>query len=776
MAAETFPRQQWILPRMVDVSARLVEAAGGDALIAQILAGRGFTSPDAARAFLDPASYRPAPPADLPGLVQACALLEEVIRVSQTILIWGDFDVDGQTATALLVTALQNLGAHVTYFIPDRNRDGHGIALDRLRERIEMHDPAVLLTCDTGISERGAVAAARRAGITTVITDHHALPDHLPEADVIVNPALLPAGHPLATLPGVGVAYKLIEHLYAQFNRSTALAQFLDLVALGIVADVAVQTGDTRYLLQMGLRHLQNAPRPGLRALADVAGLEIESLSAMDIAFDLAPRLNAAGRLADASIGVDLLLTADLARARILAAQVDGLNRQRRALQADVYANARQQLTINPALAQGPALLLGAASWHPGVIGSAAGQLAEAAQRPAFFYTVGDDGLLRGSARSVPGIDVHAALIAAQDLLVRFGGHSGAAGFTLRAEDLPAFQARLFEALAIQTPSAERPTLTIDAVVSLAELTPQFADRVQRLGPFGEGNPPVTFLSTDLSLKSAAFLDRAQQHRRLTIEDPSGARQSLIWWRGGEQTLPDSAFDAALQIDLRTRAGTNAPQLVLIDYRRAATAAAPSVAQQRDIIDCRNTPDPARTLEEMRQRYPESAVWAEGYRTADSPGRACHQLDRAPTLIVYTVPPGSLRMQDALARVQPERVILIGAPPLISTFTDAQRRLLELCKYVISRQAGRTTLDDLAGALAQTPAAVRSLLLVVEAQGDIEVSTPEDAVMIAPGAGATAKDLNGRTAQAQAIFSETAAYRTFFRQASPSAILEWEQV
>ena len=719
---ETSRGQQWILPRAADVNARLVEATGGDPLLAQILAQRGFTSPEAARAFIDPAYYHPASPETLPDLVHAATLLDKAIRAHETILVYGDFDADGQTSTALLLDALAGLGAHAVYTIPDRSLESHGIHIERLQEQIAAQRPDLLITCDTGISDQDAIAYARHAGLTTIITDHHALPDLLPDADAVVNPRRLPSDHALASLPGVGVAYKVIEFLYTMRGQQAVLSPLLDLVALGIVADVAAQTGDTRYLLQMGLRQLQTAPRTGLRALADVAGLAVEALTVTEIAFDLAPRLNAAGRLADAALGIELLTTNDLPRARVLAAQVDGLNRQRRALQNGIYSDARRQLDADPTLLDRPALLIGSDNWHPGVIGAAAGQLAESTQRPVFLFTSGKDGLLRGSARSTPKYDIHAALIATQELLVRFGGHAEAAGFTLHAEDLDAFRETLFAALAVMQPSKDLPALPIDATVSLRELTPAFAERIRRLAPFGEANPPVTFLVIGLVLKSAAFIDRAKQHRRLTVQDPSGLRQSLIWWRGGEGPLPDSVFDAAIQIDLRARQATADLQLTLVDFRRAASAPPEVISPRREIIDCRNTPDPVRALTDLLEHYPGASTWAEGYRRDESPGSPLRQLDESHTLIVYTTPPGSQQLHEAWAQVQPELVILLGVDPPLQNLTDLQRRMLELCKYVILRQNGQTTLSDLAGALAQTPAAARALLDLSAAQGELDVS------------------------------------------------------
>ncbi|WP_119072935.1 single-stranded-DNA-specific exonuclease RecJ [Aggregatilinea lenta] len=773
--ADTARSSQWTLPPPADVNARLIEAVGGDALVARILAQRGYTSPDAARAFLDPAYYRSAPSSDLPDLDRAADLLDDALHAGRTILIWGDFDVDGQASTALLVEALRGLDGQVIFTLPERSRRSHGVHRADLTDLVAQHRPGLLLTCDTGVSSHDAIAYARQAGITTIITDHHTLPDPLPDSDAIVNPHRLPDNHPLAALPGVGVAYKLIEQLYTLRGRVRDLPRFLDLVALGIVADVSPQVDDTRTLLQLGLRQMQTAPRVGLRALADVAGLAAETLTAGDLAFDLAPRLNAAGRLADATLGVDLLLADDLAQARILAAQVDGLNRQRRALQSDVLADIQRQMEANLSLLDRPALLLSSETWHPGVIGPAAGQLAEELQRPVFLLNASGNPI-RGSARSVPGYDVHAALSAVQDRLVSFGGHSRAAGFALRATDLEAFRERLFAALERMQPDVDLPAIAIDAIVSLAELTPTLANRLQQIAPFGEGNPPVTFMVTDLTLRSAAFVDRARQHRRLTVQDPSGMRQPLIWWRSAHRVLPADAFDAAIQFDWRTRATTSGePQLILLDFRRAASALPEVPAPRREVIDCRASPDPLRALDALKRDYPDAAIWAEGIPAATSPGRPLHQLERAPTLIVYTTPPAAGRLNEALKRTQPERVALVAAPPPLQTLADLQRRLLELCKYVIGRLHGSTTLDDLAGALAQTPGVVRDLLDLAAAQGEIGVSYATNVVMIAPGTGIRDASLDDQRARTLAHLGETAAYRTFFRRAAPHALLGWDE-
>ncbi len=316
---------------------------------------RGFDRVETARSFLDPKHYRPAAPADLPNLVTAVARLSRAIRERERICVWGDFDVDGQTSTTLLVSTLRDLGAEVSYHIPHRERESHGVNLPVLKELLA-EGVELLLTCDTGVSAHEAVDYARERGVEFVITDHHDLPPTLPQACAVVNPKMLSVDHPLRELPGVGVTYKLAEALYEDAGRPGGAAQHLDLVALGIVADVAVQSGDTRYLLQRGLKALRRTERLGLQELIKLADLKPERLTEEDIGFQLAPRLNALGRLGDAQVAVELLSTLDRTRARILAAELEGLNAQRKLLVDQVMRAALAQIDRDPSLLEHSAL------------------------------------------------------------------------------------------------------------------------------------------------------------------------------------------------------------------------------------------------------------------------------------------------------------------------------------------------------------------------------------------------------------------------------------
>ena len=378
----------------------LADLVGGHALVAQYLARKGITSVTGAERFLYAERYSPSSPAELPDIDRAVDRLVRAIRDRERILVWGDFDVDGQTSTALLYSALQRRGANASYHVPNRFSEGHGIHLPALKHHLDS-GVDLLLTCDTGVSAHDAVEYAASRRVDTIITDHHALPDSLPAAVAVVNPQRLAEGHPLRELPGVGVAYKLIEALYRDDDASF----LLDLVALGIVADVMVQVDDTRYLLQRGLEELRQNQRLGLKAILERAQIPAAELNEGHIGFAIAPRLNALGRLADANPAVELLTTNDWGRARALANTLEGLNAKRKFLSNQVYVSAIAQIEKEPWLLDYAALVLSQADWHSGVIGIVASRLVEEFGLPTVLISTPDE-TGRGSARSVAGVDI----------------------------------------------------------------------------------------------------------------------------------------------------------------------------------------------------------------------------------------------------------------------------------------------------------------------------------------------------------------------------------
>ncbi len=763
---------EWTLATSDSPDHALLQAVGGSPLVAQILTQRGYTTPDAARAFLSPEFYSPAPPEAIPDLPKTAGILEHSIINHNTILIWGDFDVDGQTSTSLLLSALRRLDAVVEFYIPHRLRESHGIQLDSLRQQLSTLRPAVLLTCDTGVSAHESIDYAKSQGVITLITDHHDLPPELPAAAAVVNPKRLPLGHALSALPGVGVAYKLIEALYTRLGRAEELPQFLDLVALGIVADVAEQVSDTRYLLQIGLDRLRDTRRIGLQALIETAGLPAGRLNATDIGYQIGPRLNAAGRLDDARLVVELLTTDDPARAQILAMQLEGLNNQRRLLNRQIYAAAQEQIARDPSLLDWEALVLTHPTWHAGIIGIVASRLAEFYQRPTVLLTTADDVTARGSARSVPGYDIGAAIAAQSDLLLTYGGHSGAAGLSLPVDNIPAFRHRLSNTLHDSRDPSARPGLHLDAFIAWDALMLDLAAELNRLAPFGEGNPRITLATRDLTLKSAAFIGRSHEHRRLIVEDANGTRHNVVWWNSADQPLPDGLFDLAYQLEINTYQDQTELQLVLVDYHRSASAVIEVLQPQRQVIDRRGSPYPDQVLHDLLDQYPDAAVWAEGYRRAESPGLPLSELSTAAVLIVYTTPAYPQALQNALERVKPDMIVLLGINPPTQAFPDVLKRILGLVKYVLNQQQGQITLSALSEAAGQSNITIRLALDYLAAKGEIEITyTRGDSFTMTPADNAPTLDLAERLAAVQISTAETAAYRAFFQRATPPQLL-----
>ncbi|MCD6425549.1 MAG: DHH family phosphoesterase, partial [Anaerolineales bacterium] len=395
-------QKEWVFPDLVDIPANIQTEFGGSSVFNQTLFRRGIQTIDSARGFLNPGLYLPASPSQLPGLPKAVDRIQEAFKKNQKILVWGDFDVDGQTSTTLLVSALSGHGSEISHYIPNRALESHGVSVDTLQHQISQISPSILLTCDTGIDAFESVSYAQSAGIDVIITDHHQLPNNLPSAYSIVNPNFLSEHHPLFNLPGVGVAYKLIEALYSNLQLDPEI--FLDLVALGIVSDVARQTHDTRYLLQKGLVLLQNTSRLGLQQLLSIAKINPEDITEETIGFVIGPRLNALGRLDDANSCVEFFTTPDLSRAAELAQQLESLNSQRRILTETIFQDSIKMVTNYPEYAQDyPILVLqGPPQWHPGVIGIVASRLVERFHKPVIMLSQ-DGKLARGSARSIPG-------------------------------------------------------------------------------------------------------------------------------------------------------------------------------------------------------------------------------------------------------------------------------------------------------------------------------------------------------------------------------------
>lgn len=768
----------WIDPQPVVVSGEMRESIGGHPLVAEALVRRGISTPESARAFLDPNHYTPASAADLPDIDDAADRILRGLVTGETIAVFGDFDVDGLTATALLVEALRRLSSTISkedtridYRVPQRNQ-GHGISVAALDELLEQ-GTSLLITCDTGVDAFNAIERAARRGCDVVVTDHHDLPNELPGALAIVNPKRLDVDHSLHALPGVGVAYKLIEHLYQQTGLEDESPALLDLVALGIVADVAEQIADVRYLLQRGLEILRTTQRVGLRALLDQAELRLEGLTEGHIGYQIAPRLNALGRMGDSRKGVELLLTQDLARARILAAEMDGLNYQRRLATSQVAEAALAQIERDPSLLDYRALVVAGQSWHPGVLGLVAGRLAEKFNRPAVVLSQTSEDTARGSARSVPGCDIHAALMGTADLLIRFGGHPRAAGLTLDPSNLEAFRKALSRSVAKEwDATAALPGLQIDSYIPLDQLSLELVADLERLAPFGPGNPQVQLATYDLEVVEDALIGREAEHRRLLVADAHGTQQTVLWWQGAGQSVPEGRFDLAYALRARDYRGETQLQVEWVDARlRQLTTSSTSSPPAIVLLDWRAETDPRKAL----TRLPDTGViiWAEGddlhltngERSTDRLG-----LTSSPVLVIWTVPPGPDELAQAMQSVNPEKVYLLAFESTTDQLRAFIERLSGMVKHDLRARGGRVNITRLAAALGHREVTIHAGLKWLEALGKIYIVDADEDILTLRAGGEPLPDSQKIQARLRRLIEETAAYRRHFRSA-PSEML-----
>jgi single-stranded-DNA-specific exonuclease len=521
--------------------------------VAVTLVRRGYRTPELARTFLAADESHPAAAFD--SIEAIVAQVGAAIAAGERITVHGDFDVDGVCATTIMVSTLRELGAECDWLIPDRISDGYGLSAANIK-RLAKRGTSLLLTVDCGVTAVEEVRLARELGIETIVTDHHQAGDELPECPIL-HPEL--SGYPFVSLCGTAVAWKLACAL-----RGASADVDLDLVALATVADVVPLIGENRSLVKRGLAEMRRSRRVGLRALMEASKCEPTRLDEGDLAFRLAPRINAAGRLYRADAGVELMLTEDEARAAEIAAELGRANAERRAREREVDTAAEAARRELPdRLREAPGLVLAGEDWHPGVVGIVASRLVERHHRPVVVVSLDGEGGGRGSGRSIPGFDLHAALEACSDHLLSFGGHRAAAGLSLRAEDLDAFRgAFAAHAASVLGPEDLRRTERIDAMVGGIGLGLDLAEELGRLAPFGMGNPGVRLMVPSARVSDVRTMGEGK-HARFSLH--SGAHRALgvAFGRSSLGVEEEEPVDAAVRLEVNHWNGSVEPRVVL---------------------------------------------------------------------------------------------------------------------------------------------------------------------------------------------------------------------
>jgi len=523
---------QWVLhpSHSPEAASALARALGLAMPVAHALVNRGIRRESEARDFLDPALENLHQPGDLLDLERAATRILAAVSAGERILVHGDYDVDGITSTFLIVRTLEELGAAVEYRIPDRLRDGYGLSVAAVDDA-HARGCSLLVTVDCGITASEPIAHANALGIDVVVTDHHEPPERLPEAHALVNPLRPGCEYPFKSLAGVGVAFKLAERLLRGRGGLDRASQYLDVVALGTIADVVPLVGENRVLARLGLDALNRQPRPGLRALIEAAGITGKRLTSGHVAFVLAPRINAAGRMGQAEQGLRLLLAQDPSEAQDLARRLEVENDRRRQKDNEVLEQALLKVEQEVDLNESHSILLWSETWHPGVIGIVASRLVERFQRPSVLVALdGERG--RGSGRSVAGVDLTRLLAGCDDLLLSHGGHAFAAGLSVERGHLSELRER-FERLVREQVRLDQFVLRleIDADLRAAECDLALVEQLERMAPHGLDNPEPVFRIAGARLSQVQTVGGGR-HLRLRARDDSGEHEAIGFGMG----------------------------------------------------------------------------------------------------------------------------------------------------------------------------------------------------------------------------------------------------
>ncbi len=562
-------KKKWLLA--ADHSACVEEMAGQlgvSGLTARVLAARGFDSTEKARAFMTQSVSGIHDPFLLQDMDKAVAAIRQAIANRQKIAVYGDYDVDGVTATCIMIQYLRKMGADCTYYIPDRLGEGYGLNTAAIKT---LYDEGcrLLITVDSGITAEEEAVYARQLGLKLIITDHHECKEELPPAAAVVNPRRLDNAYPFRELAGVGVAFKVICALESHRPIEELLAEYADVVAVGTIADVMPLVGENRIIVSYGLKYLQHTKNDGLRSLMQKLGLDSKPVTSNSVSFTMAPRINAAGRLGGASSAARMFLTDDPQEAFSLAEHLCNLNHRRQEEEKGIYEQITAHLQAHPELTRGKTMLLWGDGWHNGVIGIVSSRLSDRYGVPCLLVSMtGDVG--KGSGRSIKGFNLYAALEKNAHLLEKYGGHELAVGFTVKRENAEALRQAL-EAYAWETQNEEViPSVNVDCVVEPQELTLREVRGLSALEPFGMGNPQPVFLMHDVRIEEITPISH-DRHIKLHLSRQGRSFYAFVFGMGAKSCrfVKGDLLDIVFSAEINSYRGSESIQLVIKDVRWA---------------------------------------------------------------------------------------------------------------------------------------------------------------------------------------------------------------
>lgn len=707
----------------------IVEACDGDFLLAKIFYNRGYKDPDTITQMLKEEYYIPTKTSEFPCIEKAVARMVRAIENKERICVYGDYDVDGVTSTVVLVECLRLFTENVEYHVPDRFTEGYGMN-EEVIKNLGSRDVSLIITCDCGISNINEISMAKSLGMDVILTDHHNVPQNIPEADVILNPKILCEGHRARNISGCAMAYFLCLALLEEKNMALRGEDFLDLLALSLIADVVSLNGENRYLLKKGIPKIFNTDRVGLKCLIELAGQHGNLCSEEDIAFQIAPRINAAGRMETARLPVELFLSKNHQKAREMSSIIDYLNSERKRVQQNIIDQAIQM--VENVKKNKTILVLYSEYWHHGIIGIAAGRICELYKKPAILLSLKEDGAtVVGSARSIEEINVYELIKECSGRLLKFGGHSQAAGLSLLKENLDCFTKEIEIMAEKKHFIKDTINVNVDDELSLIDIDEDLYERLKLAGPYGEGFEAPKFYTRGVVVLSDRKTEK--NHHIMVIENKNTRIQAVKWF-GEKESLEGQVYNIVYKVSRNTYRDTSKIQLT-IEHMFLSEGAKDNYFNCK-IIDGRN-----KDIATLYREYEDVQVFYEGvdnmctFRETSTVNR--HTIKESNNLIFLSPPPNTEIFREVIAIANPQNVIINFSCCPQYSLKNFILNLLGILKHIINNDSGRGYTDEISLKLGVEDGILKSGLKYLRAKGMISyfLSQKETKLFVTKGSG-----------------------------------------
>lgn len=658
----------------------LLEACGRNEILAKVLYNRGIHSLSDFKKTITCEEYIPYNPMEFEPVIEACKLISEALINKDKIAVYGDYDVDGITATSILVLGLKKLNADVIYHVPDRFAEGYGMNIDVV-EQLYKKGTKAIITCDCGIANIDEVARAKELGMKVIVTDHHTIGEIIPNADVVINYKLLPEGNSVRDISGCATAYSLIKALYEYLGQELK-DNYLDLVALSIVSDVIPLRGESRYIFKEGMKELKSPKRLGLKALMDI--INLEELTIEDISFQITPRLNAVGRMASARIAVELFLADNEEKARDLALEIDRCNTDRKNIQNDIYNEAKE--LVETEKKNKKILILFGEHWHHGVIGIVAGKICEEYKKPCIMLSMTENGDVVGSARSTEQLNIYDTLSIFSQYLLKFGGHSGAAGLSLKFENLLKFTQALEDYADIYLGEDYSETVLVDCALPFDMVTEELLDGLKLGEPYGERFLPPKFVAPKVKILRETI--NKGTHHFMTLVDDTKHEVGTTLWNYGPDELLNKECTIVYDIYKDTYNGRNEVKIRIQDILFDKVEI---VEDKIKFVDRRNV-----EISEILTEFKDCSIFYEGpvVFKPNFPVINRHHIDKVKNLVLYSLPQSNKVLNELLENTCPDCVIINYSYTPKYGKLDFQKMFMGVIKNISNNSNGVIKVED----------------------------------------------------------------------------------